>query len=257
MILCIDTGNTNIKCGVFNDAGAIIKTWRLATDKAATADQYGLLFNQLLAQSNIKKQDITGAIVASVVPALNNTIQQTLTQILNFTPLFLGPGIKTGLSLRYDDPRQLGADRIASAVAAYNMHGGPVITADFGTATTFGAVNLRGEFLGGCICPGLALAAEALSDRTACLPSVVFDAPACVIAKNTVAGLQSGLVYGYIGQVEYLVARMRAELSAPECPVVATGGMARLIADRSQAITHVDPELTLKGLAFLYEKNRG
>jgi len=267
MILCIDAGNTNIKCGVFGGGESLPqssrgligeeprKSWRLATDKSATADQYAMLFLQLLAHAGLRAEDISGAIIASVVPTINNTLEQTLSKILTVKPLFVGPGTKTGLAIRYDDPRQLGADRIVSAVAAYNMHGGPVIVADFGTATSFGAVSAKGEFLGGCICPGLAVAADALASRAARLTAVDFDPPSRVIARNTVNGLQSGLIYGYIGQVEYLVARMRGEMGAPGCPVIATGGMAGLVAERSEAITEVDPDLTLKGLAMLFEKN--
>ena len=194
--------------------------------------------------------------MSSVVPSINFTIEHMLQNYFGITPMMVVPGVKTGINLKYDNPRELGSDRIANAVAAYELYGGPCIYIDFGTATTFGVVSQKGEFLGGAICPGIKLASEALTERTSRLPKIELVKPECVIGRNTVTNMQSGLVYGYIGQVNYLVECMKRELGAPDATVIATGGMSRLIASGTDAIDEIDGLLTLKGLRIIYERNQ-
>ena len=193
--------------------------------------------------------------MSSVVPSINFTIEHMCRNYFNRTPLTVAPGVKTGINIKYENPRELGSDRIATAVGAYELYGGPCITIDFGTATSFGAISEKGEFLGGAICPGLKLAAEALTERAAKLPRFELTRPESVIGRNTVSNMQSGIVYGYIGQIEYLVKRMKAELGSADTKVIATGGLAVLVADDSKAIDILDGLLTLKGLRLIYEKN--
>ena len=195
--------------------------------------------------------------ISSVVPQINFTIEHMCRTYFGMEPHIIGPGIKTGINIRYENPRELGSDRIANAVAAYELYGGPCITIDFGTATSFGVINERGEFLGGAICPGLKLAAEALTERAAKLPRFELAKPDSVIGRNTISNMQAGIVYGYIGQINYLVERMKRELGAPHAKVVATGGLAVLVAGESNAIDVMDGLLTLKGLCLIYRKNAG
>ena len=255
MILTLDIGNTNIKTALFKGM-EMAKYWRIATNRSMSSDEYGILLMNLLRYEEVDKREIEGLMMSSVVPSINFTIEHMCRNYFGMTPLSVAPGIKTGINIRYENPKELGSDRIANAVAAYELYGGPCITVDFGTATSFGAITRAGEFLGGCICPGLKLAAEALTERAAQLPRFELVKPDSVIGRNKITGMQSGLVYGYVGQVAYLAERIKGEMGCPGAKVIATGGMASLVAGETKAIDVVDGLLTLKGLRLIYEKNR-
>lgn len=254
MILTLDIGNTNIKTALF-DGMEMRQYWRISTNRARSSDEYGIILMGLLSHEGISASAVDGVIMSSVVPQINFTIEHMCRNYFGHEPMKIEPGVKTGINIKYENPREVGSDRIANAVAAYELYGGPCITIDFGTATTFGAISERGEFLGGAICPGLKLAAEALTERAAKLPRFELAKPETVIGRNTITNMQSGIVYGYIGQVNYLVERMKRELGAPNAKVIATGGLAVLVAEESNAIDVMDGLLTLKGLCLIYEKN--
>ena len=255
MILTLDIGNTNMKAALFE--GMEMKNyWRLSTDRKRSSDELGILLMNLLAFNNVDPKSIEGIMMSSVVPQVNFTVEHMCRNYFGKEPLKIGPGIKTGINIKYENPRELGSDRIANAVAAYELYGGPCITIDFGTATSYGVVSEKGEFLGGAICPGLKLAAEALTEHAAKLPRFELAKPESVIGRNSVTGMQAGIVYGYIGQVNYLVERMKQELGAPNAKVVATGGLSVLVAEESNVIDVMDGLLTLKGLYLIYEKNK-
>lgn len=254
MILTLDIGNTNIKTALF-EGMEMRKYWRVSTNRARSSDEYGIVLMDLLNHNGIPASAVDGIIMSSVVPQINFTIEHMCRNYFGHEPMKIEPGVKTGINIKYENPREVGSDRIANAVAAYELYGGPCITIDFGTATTFGAISERGEFLGGAICPGLKLAAEALTERAAKLPRFELTKPETVIGRNTITNMQSGIVYGYIGQVNYLVERMKRELGAPNAKVIATGGLAVLVAEESNAIDIMDGLLTLKGLCLIYEKN--
>ena len=254
MILTLDIGNTNIKTALF-DGMEMVKYWRISTNRMMSSDEYGILLCNMFAHEGYDTACVDGIMMSSVVPSINFTIEHMCRNYFNRTPLTVAPGVKTGINIKYENPRELGSDRIATAVGAYELYGGPCITIDFGTATSFGAISEKGEFLGGAICPGLKLAAEALTERAAKLPRFELTRPESVIGRNTVSNMQSGIVYGYIGQIEYLVKRMKAELGSADTKVIATGGLAVLVADDSKAIDILDGLLTLKGLRLIYEKN--
>lgn len=255
MILTMDVGNTNIKTALF-DGKEMVKYWRISTSKTYTSDEYGILLANLFANENVDRRSVEGVAISSVVPTINFTLEHMCKNYFGVTPMMVEPGIRTGINIKYENPRELGSDRIANAVAAFEQYGGPCIFIDFGTATTFGTLDAKGNFLGGCICPGIKLASEALIGQTSKLPRFELIKPETVIGRTTVTNLQSGLIYGYIGQVDYLVKRMRAELNAPNAFVVATGGMAVLVAQGDKCIDKLDGLLTLKGLRILYERNR-
>ncbi len=255
MILTMDVGNTNIKTALF-EGKDMVKYWRISTSITNTSDEYGILLCNLFRNEGMDRGIVEGVAISSVVPTINFTLEHMCKNYFGVTPMMVEPGIKTGINLKYENPRELGSDRIANAVAAFDQYGGPCIFIDFGTATTFGALDENGSFLGGCICPGIKLASEALIGQTSKLPRFELIKPENVIGRTTVTNLQSGLIYGYIGQVDYLVRRMRAELNAPKAFVVATGGLAVLIARDNQFIDKLDGLLTLKGLRLLYERNR-
>ena len=254
MLLTLDIGNTNIKTALF-DGEEMVNYWRISTSRNTTSDEYGIMLMNLFQHQGRSVEDVDGIMISSVVPQVNFTIEHMCRNYFKKNPIFIGPGIKTGINIRYDNPRELGGDRIANAVAAYTLYGGPCITIDFGTATNFGVISEKGEFLGGAICPGLKLAAEALTERTAKLPRFELTKPESVIGKNTVSNMQSGIVFGYIGQINYLVERMKKELGAPDAKVIATGGLAVLVAGESNVIDVMDGLLTLKGLRLIYQKN--
>ena len=254
MILAMDIGNTNIKTGVF-DASTLRSYWRISTQRQYTSDEFGSLLLNLFAHEKLDPETIEGIIISSVVPTINFTVEHMCRSYFDLQPMFIAPGVKTGINIRYENPRELGSDRIANAVSAFTQYGGPVITIDFGTATTFGVVDENGAFLGGCICPGIKLASEALGSGTAKLPRFELTKPENVIGRTTLSNLQSGMYYGYVGLVLHLVRRMKQELGR-EATVVATGGMAQMMADESRVIDHVDGLLTLKGLRRIWEKNR-
>ncbi len=254
MILTMDIGNTNVKTALF-DGGSMVSYWRVSTNRTLTSDEYGMLLLNLFRHKGLEPTLVTGIVISSVVPTINYTIEHMCLTYFGVTPMFVMPGIKTGIHIKYDNPRELGSDRIANAVASYELYGGPCIFIDFGTATSFGVVSEKGEFLGGAICPGLKVTADAIVDRTAKLPRFELIKPPSVIGKNTVANLQSGILYGHIGLVKYLIGRMKEELQQ-DCRVIATGGMAVLIREDAPEIDVLDGLLTLKGLRIIYQKNQ-
>ncbi|MEG6522059.1 type III pantothenate kinase [Desulfotomaculum sp. 1211_IL3151] len=254
MILAVDIGNTNIVFGVFNDK-TLIANWRLATDRNRTADEYVVLLKELFSLSHIKMKDVEGIIISSVVPPLNPILEYVSKKYFNISPIQVGPGIKNGLHIKMDNPREVGADRIVNAVAAYTLYGGPLIIVDFGTATTFCCVTAKGEYLGGAIAPGITISAEALYTKAAKLPRVELVKPLGIIGKNTITAMQSGIIYGFAGQVEFLVRRMKQEIGA-DAKVIATGGLADIMAQETSVIDKVNQFLTLQGLKFIYDRNQ-
>lgn len=254
MLLAMDIGNSNLKVALFRE-NELVNYWRVSTNNSYSSDEYGIILDGMFRHVGRNPREVTGIMVSSVVPTINFTIDHMCREYFKHEPMFVGPGIKTGINILYENPRDLGADRICNAVAAHNFYGPSCIFIDFGSATSFGVVDSKGSFLGGCICPGMKLASEALVSGTSKLPHFELSMPDQVISRTTVTNLQSGLLYGYIGQVNYIVERMKEELGDPRVQVVATGGLALLVADRSKAIDKLDGLLTLKGLRIIYEKN--
>lgn len=254
MILTMDIGNTNIKTALFQE-GEMVRYWRISTNKMYTSDEYGILLSNMFVHDHVSPEEVEGIIISSVVPTINYTIDHMCQKYFRKVPMFIGPGIKTGINIRYEHPRELGSDRIANAVAAYEEYGGPVIYIDFGTASTFGVVDEKGSFLGGTIFPGIKLASEALSSGTAKLPRFELTKPENVIGRTTLTNLQSGMYYGFVGMMEHIVKCMKQELGK-DAVVVATGGMAQMLAKESKVIDHVDGQLTLKGLYLIYQRNQ-
>jgi type III pantothenate kinase len=250
MLLAVDVGNTQTVLGVY-EGERLADHWRLATERTWTGDQLGVLLNGLL-----DADSVDGICLASTVPTLIREWERLAERWLAAPLLVVGPGVKTGIPIRYDDPREVGADRIANAVAARERYGAPCIVVDFGTSTNFDVVSAAGEYVGGVLAPGIEISMEALFARAARLVKVDYAEPPSVIGKTTVGGLQSGLVYGFAGQVDGIAAAIRSELGAPEAPVIATGGLASLIAPHSSAIGPVDPFLTLDGLRIVWDLNR-
>lgn len=258
MILVLDVGNTNIVLGVYEGKN-LVADWRLATDSKRTADEYGVQVTQLFIHKNLDYTKIEGVIISSVVPNIMYTIEHMIRKYFNLIPLIVGPGIKTGINIKYDNPKEVGADRIVNAVAAHEIYQRPLIIIDFGTATTFCAVTKNGDYLGGTICPGIKISAEALFERAAKLPRVELIKTPGVICKNTVSSMQAGIIYGYTGSVDFIVEKMKKEMEAYgeyNPLVIATGGLANLISKDSKYIQKVVPYLTLEGLRIIYEKNK-
>ncbi|MBZ5203127.1 type III pantothenate kinase [Planomicrobium chinense] len=254
MILVMDVGNTNIVLGVYGQ-DRLLHHWRLETDRHKTEDEFGMQVKALLTDAGLTFASINGIIMSSVVPPIMAALERMCQKYFHIKPLIVGPGVKTGLNIKYDNPREVGADRIVNAVAAIEEYGAPLIIVDFGTATTYCYINEHRQYMGGAIAPGINISTEALYSRASKLPRIEIARPASVVGKNTVSAMQSGIVYGYVGQAEGIVARMKAE-SKQQPKVIATGGMASLIADESAAIDKVDPFLTLKGLYLIYKRNQ-
>ena len=254
MLLAIDIGNTNLTLGLYRQK-ALEAHWRLATDHDRMPDEYGLQILGLLSHVNCPVESLTGVVVASVVPPLTRRVVQAARQYLRQDPLVVRVGVKTGIRIRYDDPRAVGADRVADAVAVHALYGGPACIIDFGTATTFNAITAEGDYLGGAIAPGIHLAADALYRHAAKLPPIEIARPPSVVGKNTVHAMQSGLLFGYVAMVEGMVARFREALG-DEMKTIATGGLAEIIAKETKIIEIVSPWLTLEGLRIIWERNR-
>ena len=253
MLLVFDIGNSNIVLGTY-EGKRLMKHWRISTDRQKTGDEYGMLINDLFRFQRIRMTDIDAIIISSVVPPLVVPLVKMCERYFHLRPLIVGPGIKTGIRLRYENPREIGADRIVNSVGAFEQYGGPLIVVDIGTATTFDIVDTNGDYLGGVIAPGIGISTEALFQRAAQLPRVALVTPKTVICKNTVTGMQAGVIFGFVGQIDEIVRRIKAEMKQ-EMKVVATGGLARMIARESKTIEKVDTFLTLTGLRVLYERN--
>ncbi|WP_019914459.1 type III pantothenate kinase [Paenibacillus sp. HW567] len=255
MMLAVDIGNTNIVLGVYRGR-ELLHHFRLSTNRQSTADEYGVLIHNLFHMSNVSVKDVEGVIISSVVPPLVQVIVEMCVKYIGKEPLLVGPGIKTGLNLRYENPREVGADRIVNAVAAIEQYKCPLVVVDFGTATTFDCIDAGANYLGGAIVPGLGISTEALYQRASKLPRIELEKPKKVIGRNTVHAMQAGIIFGYAGQVEGIVRRIKQEMNAPVLKVIATGGLAQLIAGETDCIDEVNPMLTLEGLRIIYDRNK-
>lgn len=254
MLLALDVGNTNIVIGLFED-DKLIYDWRIATLKDRTSDEYGIILKNLFAHNKLEGSTIEGIIISSVVPPVMPALQRMSAQYFDVEPMVIGPGIKTQIAIKTENPREVGADRIVNAVATLHKYGAPAIVVDYGTATTFCVINKKSEYVGGCITPGIGISTEALFKHAAKLPRIELAKPEKIVGRNTVSSMQSGLIYGYLGQLEGLIKKISEETNE-QYTVVATGGLAPLIAAESTLVNHIDPYLTLEGLRILYHKNK-
>ena len=253
MVITIDVGNTNITVGVFR-GDEVMASFRITTKMPRTSDEYGMLLSNLLEQNNIRHDDIEDAIIASVVPNVMHSLTSAIIKYFNTKPIIIEAGVKTGIRVTSKNPRQVGADRIVDAAAAYELYGGPVLVLDFGTATTYDLVDKNGAFISGVTAPGIRISAKALWEDAAKLPEIEIRKPESILAKETISSMQAGLVYGQIGQTEYIVKNMIKEADMGPVKVVATGGLGRIIANETDVIDVYDPNLTLKGMNLIYKK---
>ena len=254
MLLAININNTQIKVGGYDGADLLVH-WRIATDLDKTDDEYAMILRGLFQYAGLEFPAVESAAISSVVPPLTEVFERLCSRYFGVTPLVVGPGVRTGMRILYEHPKEVGADRICNAIAVYEKHGGPAIVVDFGTATTFTAVSAEGDFLGGAIAPGIGISVDALAEHTAQLPRVELSKPKTVIGRSTVTAMQAGIIFGFVGQVEEIVRRIRAELGV-QAVTVATGGWAELIVDDCRCFDHLDPLLTLEGLRIIDERNR-
>lgn len=254
MILVIDVGNTNITFGVYKKT-ELVTTFRMMSNVSRTSDEYGMMITALLANNGVPAEKISGAIIASVVPNLMHALTGAVAKYIKVKPMVVGPGTKTGIRIVTENPREIGADRIVDAVGAYEKYGGPVLVLDFGTATTYDLVTDKGEFAAGITAPGIKISAKALWNDTAKLPEIEIKKPKSILAQETISSMQAGLVYGQIGQTEYIIKCVKEESGFDNLKVVSTGGLGRLISDETDMIDVYDASLTLDGLRFIYEKN--
>lgn len=256
MLLVIDVGNTNITLGIFK-AEELVASFRMTTKTPRTSDEYGITICNLLNSRNVAVNEIEAVIMASVVPGIMHSLKNSIIKYLNKTPFEIGTGTKTGIKIVTPNPKEIGADRIVDAVAAYEIYGGPLIVIDFGTATTYDLISEDASFLAGITSPGIRICADALWNETAKLPEIEIKKPASILAKETITSMQAGLVYGYIGQTEYIVKKIIEESGIQNMKVIATGGLGKIIADATDVIQIYDPTLTLKGLRIIYNKCKG
>lgn len=255
MLLTIDVGNSNITFGIF-DGKALITTFRMTTKQLRTSDEFGVGILDMLERNKISRKDVENVITASVVPNVMHSLNNAVIKYFDITPIIVGPGVRTGIRVVTENPRQIGADRIVDAAGAYSLYGGPVLVLDFGTATTYDLVDKGGAFVAGVTAPGIRISAKALWQDAANLPEIEISKPASILAQETISSMQAGLVYGQIGQTEYIVRKMIEESGYGSVKVVATGGLGRIIASETDCIDIYDPNLTLSGLRFIYEKQR-
>lgn len=254
MLLVLDVGNTNIVLGVYSGK-ELIHSWRISTNKHKTADEYGIQIRVLFQYAEIDYRCIKSVVLSSVVPPIMPALERMTEKYFSLKPLVVGPGVKTSMPIKYDNPKEVGADRIVNAIAAIELYGGPLVIVDFGTATTFCAISKDGEYLGGAIAPGVGISTEALVAKAAKLPRIELVKPKTVIGKTTISSMQSGIIYGFVGQVDGIVNRIKEEMGTG-AKVVSTGGLAELISKESSTIDIVNPDLTLEGLRVIYERNR-
>ena len=255
MLLAVDVGNTNITIGVFKE-NQVIANFRMTTKVSRTSDEYGMFLCDLLAAREISSKAVEAVIISSVVPNIMYSFTNAIIKYFHVKPIVVGSGTKTGIKIATANPKEIGADRIVDLVAAYEVYGGPLIVIDFGTATTYDLITEDGSFIAGVTSPGIQISANALWSDTAKLPEIEIKKPDSILAKDTITSIQAGLVYGYIGQTEYIIQKMKEESKLPNLKVVATGGLGKLIADATDMIDEYDPNLTMHGLYYIYQKNR-